>query len=97
MSFVMTCWVPLRYLVDTHPLTLLKSTETQISKRDRIIGFLFFVVGSLMILFLLTKKLVFSIIIIIIFIFLAFLFYYVITRLFRRIYTYAQKWRSSHF
>jgi putative ABC transport system permease protein len=97
MSFLITCRVPLRYLVDTHPLSLLKSTETTITRRDQIAGFLLFLIGSWLILFLLTKKFLFSLWVMIIFILLTFLFFSLINLLFRVLFKKFQKFRSTHF
>jgi len=63
VSFVIACWQPLQYLVMTPPLDLLKDQDTQQSRRDQFIGIWLLLVGSLVMLVLLTGSWVFSLLV----------------------------------
>lgn len=97
ISFIIACRNPLRFLVDTHPLVLLKSSEMQLSKQDRVFWFIIWIVWSILILYLLTSALLFSAIVVVAWLLLGVILYNLIMRIFRRLNQYASIKRSTHF
>jgi putative ABC transport system permease protein len=97
ISFIIACRTPLRFLVDTHPLVLLKSSEMQLSSKDRKIWFIIWIIWSCLILFMLTWGFWFSLLVVFVWLVMWALLYWCITSLFSKFRIWFESKRSTYF
>lgn len=97
ISCIISSRSSLRFLVDTDPLLLLKSSEMNLSSNDKVISWLLMVVWVWSILFLLTQALLFSFLAMILWLILWILIHYGIRYLFRSLTLFYNSRRKKNF